>query len=217
MVEGHNNLDARKAELLTKVRAAAEAGDLDLVAALGREVGNLGKAVRVETDKATEDERASAKATLTAAIGTKETAAAIRDALRSSTISVIVKRTETGLDDGKASIIASGVYDVLMERIQGTVALVSSVRRVEISITNGVSTVELFTTSGTARPKTPGNGASTGPRGWSKGGESFKLGDIFTSTATEAEKLELAKLNKDGNKEYTLKVKVAKAAGFTQG
>ena len=211
------NLDARKAELLTKVRAAAEAGDLDLVATLGREVSNLGKAVRIESDKATETVRAQAKDSLTKALGSKELTAAIRDALRQSVISINVKRSATGLDDGKASITASQVYDVVMPHIQEAVGPVDSIRRVEVSFTNGQPKVEVFTTSGTAKPKAPGATSNTGAKGWSKDGIQYKLADIFTKEATEAQKLELVSFNKDGNKEYALKKAVATKAGYAQG
>jgi len=210
------NLEARKAELLAKVMAAAQAGDLDLVANIGREIASLGKAVRVEVDKATESIRAEAKDNLVKALTTREFQASLRDALRQSVVSVVVRRTETGLDDGKASIAASQVYDVLMPCVQEHVASVSSIRRVEVSITNGVPKVEVFTTSGTSTKAASRSSNGTGPKGWTKDGIAYRLGDIFEAVANPDQKAEYKAFEKNGNKEYALKKAVATKAGYVQ-
>lgn len=217
-----NNLEARKTELLAKIQSAATAGDLDQVAALGRELTHFSRAVKVEADKTTESERNTAVETLATALASREVRNATQTALRQSAISIIVRRTDTGLDDGRASVAASAVYDTLMPTIEEHISKVASIKRVEVIITkDGTPRVEVFTTSRASKPRTPGTDSSNyGARGWILNGQQHKLAEAFDKVATPEEMAKFDAIPDDqnkGNNQYAMKVKVVKAAGYTPG
>lgn len=121
-------------------------------------------------------------------------------------------------DEGQET--RSAVYHVtgaLMDKINATIANItrpSTATKWEYGRDeNGEHSFDFG--RGARKPVTPGNGG-THNTGWqTKTGDAITLGDAFDACASAAQRAELASKN-TGSQQYTLKVKVVKAAGYVK-
>lgn len=208
-------LDQRRADLLAQVTAAAMAGDLDRVAAIGKEAANLSKVVQADEAKATEGIRTTAKANLEAALASREVRDAIRQALRQTELRFTVKRSTTGLDNASSVVDSGKVFDVLSAAVAEHFGNIVSAKGVKVTMTaDGRPQVEVSITGGGGAPRQGGSGnGGGGGKGWIKDGVVHELKDVFELHATAEQKASLPAL--DGNGQYVLKKKVAKDSGYT--
>ena len=124
-----------------------------------------------------------------------------RDAI---TVSVTAKRTDTGFDDWSANIGVPGLLDLVH----------SAMADVKVPSTVNGFTFQDGTVTLTGKRAGGGGGGGAGHT-WFKNGESMRLGAAFDKSATATEKAE-HDAAETGGKQWSIKVRVVKAAGYTQ-
>lgn len=186
---------------------ASAAGDMDKVLAISTEIRKVRSTVQEAEAQSQGKERDEVKVALVKGLNSLN----LIDMLKGLTIKGTIRRTDTGLDDGRMVVEAPDLGAIWPAIDASGAKGVSSVKRIEFTIANGKAEV----TIGTAKGAGGGGGGGTSGKGWSKDGNSVKLQEAFDAVATREEILTVEQAKGDGSKQYSLKVKAVKAAGYT--
>ncbi|KKN42411.1 hypothetical protein LCGC14_0713520 [marine sediment metagenome] len=191
---------------MAQMGKASADGDMDKVLAISTEIRKVKSAVNDAETTAQTKERDEVKAALTKGLN----ALNLADMLKGLTIKGTIRRTDTGLDDGRMVVEAPNLDAIWPVVDVAGAGKVSSVKRIEFTIANGKAEV----TIGTAKGSGGGSGGQSG-KGWVKDGEVVALQKAFDTVATTEEKANVESFKGDGSKQYTEKTKVVKANGYT--
>lgn len=191
---------ANKVEILKSLQEAVAKGDVDSILSLTKEL----KTAEANEAKAQVEAARQALESTTKAIGT-----ALADVHASLLAKDIILEAELVREDGK--IVVKSAYlrvPSLTDLIYAAYdfeTVPALVKRIKVN-DQGVELITKATKSQAGKA-----GGSKG-KGWSKNGESMKLGDIWDKYATPEEKTKYE--SEDNNAQYTMKMTVAKRAGY---
>ena len=123
-----------------------------------------------------------------------------------------IKDIQSEAEQGERDALRDSITEAL-EGIPSQIATLESVDTISVTISSeGVGVVY-----GGQKKASGGTGGGGGRgHGYSKDGTTNALGEIWDLVATAEEKLEYDGLKGDGSKQWNLRVKVAKAAGYVK-
>jgi len=201
-------LETRLDELWGKHSQAVEKRDLKAVTAVVTEMKRVEKSIE---DFQTNAEKASRDALLpriAEAMSRFEMPANLQ-------LSGTAKRAEDGKFTDLTILLdttdRTTLYDAFVKVFPAKdVEDLGSIKGIKFVIAGGEAEVEY---TGTRAAGTSSGGG--GGKGWQKDGTVLKMAEVFEQNASDEEKSDYEALRGEGSKQYQLKVKVAKAAGYT--
>jgi hypothetical protein len=196
------SLEARKAELMTKIGDASIKDDADAILKLSTELRKL------NTEGKQAEEIAQRGARDKFLVNVEEALKSIT-LPKGFTLNVTGRRSDTGWDDFKVSVEMASA----METVHDALLLVLDAAPTTVNGFSFTSGKAEFT--GRRSPTSTGNGGGGGGNHfWHReDGELLKLDTVYQSYATDDDRTAMAGAE-NGSKQWAIKVKVAKAAGY---